>query len=154
MSVIIKSKKEIELLGESGRRLSAVLDELARRVVPGVTTKELDDLAIELITKKGDKPAFLGYQPYGSSTPYPGALCVSVNDEIVHGIPSDKIIKEGDIVGLDLGLTHKGMVTDMAKTVAVGKTSDQKQKLLNITKDRSEERRVGKECRSRWSPYH
>jgi methionyl aminopeptidase len=88
-----------------------------------------------LIVKGGDKAAFLNYKPYGAKRPFPAALCVSVNDEVVHGIPNegDKILKEGDIVTLDLGLTHKGLITDAAITVPVGKISPELEHLLDTT---------------------
>ncbi len=136
MSSYIKTEKEIEILRECGKRLRYVLDELEKAVRPGVSTKELDKLAEKLIRETGDTPAFLGYRPYGASFPYPGTLCVSVNDEIVHGIgKEDHVLKEGDIIGLDLGVIHNGLVTDSARTVAVGKIADAAQKLLDATKD-------------------
>ena len=113
----------------------AVLTALRAKVVPGATTEELDDLAEQLIRENGDEPSFLGYQPEGAMRPYPATLCVSINEEIVHGIPNEfiKILKDGDIVGLDLGLTHNGAVVDAAITVAVGKTSEATKKLLRAT---------------------
>lgn len=135
MSSFIKTEKEIEILRECGKRLARVLDELEKAVRPGVSTKELDLLAEKLIRATGDTPSFLGYQPYGANFPYPGTLCVSVNDEIVHGIGKENcILKEGDIIGLDLGMTHNGLITDSARTVAVGKISAPAQKLLDTTK--------------------
>ncbi|MFA6254008.1 MAG: type I methionyl aminopeptidase [Candidatus Paceibacterota bacterium] len=126
----LKTTAEIESLHEGGRRLAAILAAVKTRVVPGVKTIELENLARELIKQGGDEPAFLGYKPQGSRQPYPAALCVSVNDEIVHGIPGGRILKEGDIVGLDLGLKHNGLFTDMAVTVTVGKTSPEAQNLI------------------------
>ena len=117
----IYTKEEIVILRECGKRLSRVLKEVARNTVPGATGNELDFLARDLIRKGGDEPAFLGYKPDGAKKPYPAALCVSTNDSVVHGIPDDVPLKEGDIVGLDLGITHKGLITDMAVTVPVGK---------------------------------
>ncbi len=136
MAIIIKTKKEIEILQEGGKRLAMVLRNVAKAVVPGVSTHELDQIAFNEIKKLGDEPAFLNYQPYGADRPYPASLCVSVNEEIVHGIPSkDRILKKGDIVSIDLGLKHKGYFTDHAVTVAVGKTSKENQKLLDVTKE-------------------
>jgi methionyl aminopeptidase len=104
-------------------------------VRPGVSTKELDTHALKLIKELGDEPAFLNYRPEGAKTPFPASLCVSINDEVVHGIPSQKrILKEGDIISLDLGLKHKGLFTDMAITVAVGKISASSVRLLEVTK--------------------
>ena len=133
MAIIIKTKKEIKLLRESGRRLSIVLDKIIDKVKTGVTTQELNMLAIEIIRNMGDSPAFLGYKPYGADVPYPAALCVSVNDEIVHGIPKDIKLKNGDIVGLDIGINHKGMITDMAKTVRVGEIDNSASNLMEAT---------------------
>mgnify|MGYP003393276755 CR=1 FL=1 len=130
----IKSPDDIKHLREGGKRLSAVLDVLEKKVAPGVSTKELDLLGEKLIKQGGDTPAFLDYQPAGASYPYPATVCISVNDEIVHGIPSDRVLEEGDIVGLDIGLSHNGLIVDMARTVAVGKVSKEIQKLLKDTK--------------------
>lgn len=120
---------------EGGKRLGRVLEELRRRVAPGVTAGELDDLAEKLIRDGGDEPAFLGYTPEGAARPYPATLCVSINDEIVHGIPneSEKALKEGDIVGLDLGLSHNGIIVDSAITVPVGNIDAGTRKLLSAT---------------------
>jgi len=118
----IKTREEIELLRESGRRLARVLEALGNEIRAGISTKHLDEVAERLIREKGDTPPFLKYTPHGAPTPFPASLCVSVNDEIVHGIPDEKrIIKDGDIVSIDLGLSHKGMITDSALTVAVGR---------------------------------
>ncbi len=134
--VIIKTKEEIEILREGGRRLAAILHKIKEKVRPGVTTQELDDYAQELIQASGDTPAFLNYRPAGAKKPFPAALCVSVNDEVVHGIPSrERTLKEGDIVSIDLGLKHQGMFTDMALTVPVGAVSPGSQKLLEVTEE-------------------
>jgi methionyl aminopeptidase len=136
MSVIIKSPEEIEILREGGKRLASILAKVAERVKPGISTKELDEYAYELIKRGGDEPAFLGYKPEGHPKPYPASLCTSVNNEIVHGIPkASKILKEGDIISIDLGLKHKGMFTDHAVTVPVGKIPKASQQLLNVTKE-------------------
>lgn len=126
----LKTKEEVELLREGGRRLANILEQIKKIVAPGVETIELENLARELIAKGGDKPAFLNYRPQGSRLAYPAALCVSVNDEIVHGLPSGRILKTGDIVGLDLGLNHNGLFTDMAITVPVGKISSEAENLI------------------------
>src|SRR3989344_4933445 len=118
--IIIKTPEEIEILREGGKHLAAILYKVKEKVATGVSTKDLDAYARELIKDLGDYPAFLNYRPEGASVPFPAALCVSVNDEVVHGIPSSKrILREGDIVSLDLGLKHKGLFTDMAITVPV-----------------------------------
>jgi len=136
MSIIIKTPKEVEILREGGKRLATVLYKVKDMVKPGVSTKELDDYAFKLIKEIGDKPAFLNYKPAGADFPYPASLCVSVNNEIVHGIPNkEKILQEGDIVSLDLGLQHRGFFTDMAITVPVGKVSVSSFKLMKVTKE-------------------
>ena len=120
---------------EAGKRLAVVLEALRAKVVPGVAAQVLDDVAERLIRDGGDEPCFLGYTPEGARRPYPATLCVSINDEVVHGIPNEsvKILKEGDIVGLDLGLTHKGVIVDAAITVPVGEVSEEVKKLLAAT---------------------
>ena len=120
---------------EAGKRLAVVLEALRAKVAPGVAAEELDDVAERLIRDGGDEPCFLGYTPEGARRPYPATLCVSINDEVVHGIPNEsvKILQEGDIVGLDLGLTHKGIIVDAAITVPVGEVSEEVKKLLAAT---------------------
>lgn len=133
--MIITTDTERANLIEGGKRLAAVLEALRARVAPGVTTEELDDLAEQMIRDDGDEPAFLGYTPGGAARPYPAALCVSINDEVVHGIPNEsvKTLKEGDIVGLDLGLVHNGVIVDAAITVPVGLVSEESKKLMWAT---------------------
>lgn len=120
--MIITTKAERETLIEAGHRLAVVIEELKKKVAPGVSTEELDDLAEELIRAGGDTPALIGYTPEGARRPYPATLCVAVNDEVVHGIPNEapRLLKEGDIIGLDLVLEHEGVFVDMAVTVPVG----------------------------------
>lgn len=133
----ITTSAEREALIEGGKRLAEVLRALAAKVAPGVTTEELDDLAEKLIRDGGDEPCFLGYTPEGAARPYPATLCVSINDEIVHGIPNEsvKTLKEGDIVGLDLGLRHEGIIVDAAVTVPVGNVSDESVRLMRATEE-------------------
>ncbi len=129
-----KTKEEIADLRISGKRLAFVLQEVKKAVKPGVSTLELDTLAEKLIRDGGDTPPFLNYTPHGARSPFPAALCVSLNDEIVHGIPSkNRIIKSGDIVSIDLGVTHNGMITDAALSVAVGEVSPEIEKLIADT---------------------
>lgn len=137
--VTLKTPADIAILREGGRRLAKILQALKAKVAPGVTTGELDELARELIQAGGDEPSFLNYQPAGAPAPYQAALCVSVNDEVVHGIPGPRVIKEGDVVGLDLGLKHQNLFTDMAITVPVGKVTKENSKLLKITKQALDE---------------
>jgi methionyl aminopeptidase len=134
--ISIKTKEDIAILREGGHRHAAILRELAAMVRPGVTAAELNARAEELIREGGDQAAFLHYQPEGATRPYPASLCVSVNDEVVHGIPNEeeKILQEGDIVSLDLGIAHKGMITDAAITVAVGNIDKKAAKLLEDTR--------------------
>ncbi len=131
---MIKTKKpeEIEIMKEGGKRHAFILSELAKIVAPGISTQILEDKARELIEEGGDKAAFLNYTPRGAKRPYPAALCVSVNNEIVHGIPNENsmILQEGDVVTLDLGLVHEGLITDSAITVGVGNVSDENKKLM------------------------
>lgn len=135
--ITIKTKKEIEILEEGGWRLAEIMNKISGSVKPGISALELNDLAQRLALEGGDKPAFLNYKPYGARRPYPASLCVSVNDEIVHGIPneSDKVLKEGDIVSLDMGIIHKGLITDMAITVPVGNIDEKSQKLIDVTRE-------------------
>ena len=132
--IIIKTPAEIEVIREGGKRLATVLYKVKEKVKPGISTWELDKYAEKLIKDMGDYPAFLNYKPDGAKTAYPASLCVSVNEEVVHGIPSkDKILKEGDIISLDLGLKHKNLFTDMAITVPVGEVTPATKKLLETT---------------------
>lgn len=133
----IQTEVERENLIEGGKRLAAILEALRTKAAPGVTTEELDDLAEHLIRDGGDTPSFLGYTPEGGIRPYPATLCVSINDEIVHGIPNEsvKVLKKGDIVGLDLGLTHAGIIVDAAITVAVGEIDAKTKQLLAATRN-------------------
>ena len=129
MSVSIKSAHEIELMRESCRRLSIVHKELEEAIRPGISTLDIDRLGEKLIRSLGGIPNFLHYNGY------PASICVSVNDEVVHGIPSKhRILQEGDIVSLDAGLIYKGFHSDAARTHAVGKVSPEAQKLMDVTK--------------------
>ena len=135
--ITIKSSEEIEVLREGGKRLAFILQEVAKAIKPGVLTSELNDLANNLAKERGDIPSTLNYKPKGAKRGYPASICVSINDEIVHGIPNEnpKILKEGDIVSLDMCLTHAGLVTDSALTVGVGKIDLISQKLIDVTKE-------------------
>lgn len=133
----IKKPEEIEILKEGGARHASILRELKKMVAPGVSTQALEDRARELIEEGGDKGAFLNYTPRGAKRAYPAALCVSINSEIVHGIPNERgqVLAEGDIVTLDLGLTHKGLITDSAVTVAVGEAGERERRLILHTEE-------------------
>ena len=124
--MIIQNSKELEILREGGKKLAAILLEVAHHAIPGVSARELDDLAEKLILKAGGKPSFKGYKIRGAprlaggqAMPYPGALCVSINDEIVHGLPTDKILRAGDVVGLDIGMRWEELFTDTALTILI-----------------------------------
>ncbi len=132
---MIKTPEEIEIIREGGRRLAVVLLAVKDIVKPGVTTRELDQLAEKLIRANGDEPAFLNYTPEGAKRPYPGTLCVSVNDEAVHGIGGDRVLLEGDIVGIDLGVIHQGLFSDAAMTVPVGDIDKDAKKLIQVTEE-------------------
>lgn len=131
----LKTEADIQKLWVGGRRLGDILKLLATKVMPGVTTAELNDYAEELIAEGGDTAPFLNYRPSGSRLAYPASLCVSVNSEIVHGIPSKRVIKEGDIVTLDLGLKHDGLIVDAAITVVVGNVSKEVKRLIDGTRE-------------------
>lgn len=133
--MIITNDIERENLIEAGKRLARVLEAVRAKVAPGVTAEELDDLAERLIREGGDEPSFLGYRPEGARRAYPASLCVSINDEVVHGIPNEsaKVLKDGDIVGLDLGLTHNSVVVDAAVTAPVGTVNEESKKLIRAT---------------------
>lgn len=129
MAVTIKSAREIELMREAGRILALVHEELEKIIRPGISTKEIDRVCEELIRSYGCTPNFLNYQGY------PGSVCVSVNEEVVHGIPTEQhIIKEGDIVSLDTGLIYQGYHSDAARTHAVGEISEQAKQLIDVTR--------------------
>lgn len=131
----IKTKEEIERLRASGKRLALVLESVMTAVRPGMTTEEIDHLAEKLIREAGGIPIFKGYNA-GSGRPFPASLCVSLNNEVVHGIPSAKrVIHEGDLLKLDIGMRFEGMVSDMARTMAVGSVSPEAQQLLAVTEE-------------------
>ena len=127
MPIIIKSEEEIATIREAGRIVAQVLQVLAEAVRPGLVRKELDRIVRQEFAARGAKPTFLGYQGY------PASVCVSVNDEIVHGIPDDRALREGDIVSIDLGATYKGFVGDAAVTVGVGRLDAEAERLLRVT---------------------
>lgn len=131
----VKTKEDIEIIREGGRRLALVLHEVADKAKAGVTPLQLDALAEKLIRAGGDEPAFLNYQPDLARIPFPATLCVSVNNAVVHGIPDDVPLKNGDIVGLDLGLKHRGLFSDAAVTVAIGKISKEAKELMKVTRE-------------------
>jgi methionyl aminopeptidase len=127
--IILKTPQEISIIKEGGKILAEILEQISQEAKPNVTTEYLNELAEKLIFKYGTKPSFKNYNKF------PASLCVSINEEIVHGIPSKRKLKNGDIVSLDLGIWHKGLCTDAALTVGVGKISDEAKKIVKTTKE-------------------
>jgi methionyl aminopeptidase len=127
MSIIIKSEQEIELMRRAGRIVATVLDILKSQVKPGMRTEELDIIAAKEVERLGAKPSFKGYRGY------PATICVSVNDEIVHGIPGKRVLREGDIVSIDFGAIYLGYHGDAAVTVGLGKVSPKAKELMETT---------------------
>ena len=127
--VILKSREEIEQLRVSNQIVAEVLECLKTLIQPGITTQDLDRYAEEMTLKKGAKPAFKGYMGY------PSSLCVSVNSEVVHGIPSDRVLKDGDIVSLDFGSYYQGYYGDSAMTIPVGNVSGNAKRLIDVTNE-------------------
>ena len=129
MPIIIKSDDEIAIIREAGRVVAQVLEILKEEIRPGLVTKELDAIVRREFAARGVTPTFLDYHGY------PATVCVSVNDQIVHGIPGERVLQEGDIVSIDLGATHRGFVGDAAITVGVGRTSAKAERLLRVTEE-------------------
>lgn len=127
--IVLKSPQEIELMREGGAILRDVMDRLARQIQPGMTTRDVDEVAAKLLHERQTPPAFLGM--YG----FPGTVCLSVNDEIVHGIPGDRVLKDGDIISIDCGLIWKDFYLDTARTVPVGNVDDESARLLQVTQE-------------------
>ena len=124
----IKTKEEIEIMAANGKILASILKEVESKVKPGITTEELNRVAETLILNSKGIPSFKNYDKY------PATLCTSINEEIVHGVPGPRILKEGDIISLDIGMKRNGFHSDMATTVGVGKISPQAQRLIWVTK--------------------
>jgi methionyl aminopeptidase len=132
---LIKTAEEIQAMREGGALLSKALQAAIDAVKPGVTMRQLDDIARRAIEDGGGKPSFLGYKG-GNKIPFPSTVCISVNEEVVHGVGSrDIVLNDGDIVGLDIGCWYKGLCTDMAVTVPVGNISPELKTLLHATRD-------------------
>ena len=125
--ITIKSDSEVQLMREAGKILGDTLKMLAEHIKVGVTTKELDKLAHDYIISRGAKPSFLGYGGF------PASICASVNEQVIHGIPSSRKLAEGDIIGIDCGVIYKGWQSDAARTFAVGKISEKHKKLIEVT---------------------
>ena len=131
----LKSKSEIEIMRESGKILAEILRLLVSKVKPGISGDELEKIAEKEVKKYGVIPSFKNYIISKSVIPFPSIICLSINDEIVHGFPFGKIIKEGDIVSIDAGVKYKGFHSDSAVTVGAGKISKKAQKLIEVTKE-------------------
>lgn len=127
--IVLKSDEEIKRMAEASRIVAEVLDGIKKNVSPGVTTKELDEFAESYIISKGARPAFKGYRGY------PSTVCGSVNEQVVHGIPSARKLKNGDIISIDVGVHYNGFYGDAAITLPVGSISSQAQKLLLVTEN-------------------
>ena len=127
--IYLKTDEEIELLRENNLLVSRTLAEVGRHIRAGITTRELDKIAESIIRDAGAEPAFLGYSGY------PASSCISVNEVVVHGIPGERVVEEGDIVSVDLGTFMKGFVGDSAYTFAVGEVSAEARKLMEVTKE-------------------
>lgn len=127
--VTLKSSREVKLMREAGRIVAAVLADMEQAAAPGVTTAELDERAERLIRKMGAVPSFKGYRGY------PASICASINEQVVHGIPDGRTLKEGDIISVDVGAIYKGYHGDAAITIPVGKVGPEVERLLEVTRD-------------------
>src|SRR5690606_34294399 len=124
---IIKTPREIEIMREAGRIVALTHEELKKHIQPGITTKELDEIAEKFIRSMGATPSFKGYNGFK------GSICTSVNEELVHGIPGKRVLKEGDIISLDIGANYNGYHGDSAWTYPVGEIDEETKKLLEVT---------------------
>lgn len=136
MGVTVYTQEEIAALREGGKRLARAVAETAKLVVPGAKTHELNNYFEKLVRDGGDEPAFLNYQPRGAKRPFPSSICISVNEEVVHGIPTEntRVVREGDIVKLDGGVKHQALITDHAVSVIAGTGSDEDVALVKGTR--------------------
>ena len=128
MGIILKSPREITQMRGAGRVVAAVLEEVGKKVRPGITTAELDDVAVSEVKKRGAEASFKGYRGF------PASICTSVNEEVVHGIPGSRVLQEGEIISLDFGALMNGFHGDAAVTVGVGKISTEAQKIIDATR--------------------
>jgi len=132
--IVLKTSREIEIMREANRIVAEILAAMGQMIRPDVTTGELDAVAQKMISSAGAKAAFKGYR-MRNQKPYPAAICASVNEEVVHGIPGRRVLKEGDIVGVDVGVIHKGFVGDAARTYPVAGVTSEAEKLLKVTEE-------------------
>lgn len=135
MNIIIKSAREIDLMRDAGRVVWRVLNEIETAVRPGVTTGELNGIAERIIRDSGGTALFRGVKNPQAKFPFPASICASVNEEVVHGIPSNRVLKAGEIVSVDCGVRLKGYCGDSARTFCVGTVSPEIRKLLNVTQE-------------------
>jgi methionyl aminopeptidase len=133
MTICLKTREEIAIMREAGRIVARVHEALRRAIAPGVTTGELNDIAADVIHSHNATPTFLHYAPMPDRPPYPAVITACINEELVHGIPGPRKLKEGDIISLDVGATHNGFVGDAAFTAGVGKVSEEAQRLMEVT---------------------
>ena len=131
--ILIKTKKEIDFIRESCKIVAESLQLMKKNVRPGITTGELDQIAEDYILSNNAKAAFKGYSQGGNSIDFPGSICASVDDEVVHGIPGNRVLKSGEIIALDVGVYKNGYYGDAALSVAVDEISDKKKKLMEVT---------------------
>lgn len=131
----LKNEEDIEYLKKSGKISASILGILKNEAREGVSLKHLDGLAYDLIIKAGAKPAFLGYKSEGLDKPFPASICTSLNDQIVHGLPTKYFLQNGDVLKIDLGVNYKGYFTDSALTVGIGEISKTAKKLISVTED-------------------
>lgn len=135
MPIVLRSRKQIDKLRAAGQLVAATYEEIRPHIQPGVTTFELDRMAEEFIRKHGGIPAYKGYKPRFASSPFPGTVCIAVDDVICHGFPSKTRLEEGQIVGIDIGLFLDSWCGDACVTFPVGKVSDESQRLLTIAEE-------------------
>ena len=133
--ITIKSHSEIMRMIDAGKVLQEVFALLHEKISPGISTKDIDKFAKECIIKNGALPSFLGVPNYFGGIDFPGAVCASVNEELIHGIPGDKILKEGDIVSVDVGAVYRGLQADAARTYMVGTVSEEAARLVKVTEE-------------------
>ncbi len=133
-TIILKNAKEIQLLRDANRIVAEILQHMGEIIRPGITTGELDKAAGRMIGKAKAKAAFKGYQ-MRNNKPYPACICSSINEEVVHGIPGPRELREGDVIGIDVGVIRKGFVGDAARTYTVGEIDSEAQRLLDVTRE-------------------
>jgi len=133
--IYVKSKREIDIMLEAGKVVAGAHELLSKMMKPGITTIELDMAAEEYIRKKGGIPSFKGHKPGWGAEDYPASVCVSINDEVIHGIPGKRSLSDGDVVSIDVGVYLEGFHGDAARTWGVGQISDQAKRLIDVTKE-------------------